>query len=136
MPHAFEFPWVLRAIVELMRGERRGGDVISELVALALRWAWLRRLSRGRSRLMPGLAAIIRALNDLSEPAAGLRRINTIRIGGRSLHVVNFPARKMRTTYFPLFALAIRRQHERAFVRTHQNPYLTHSLLLESYSPR
>ena len=80
MPDALELPRMLRAVVPLVRGERLAGFrrcVVDELVALALGHA-VRRGGRfaGRcSGLMPGLAAVIRALNDLPEPAAGLRCI-------------------------------------------------------------
>src|SRR5882757_3648783 len=34
MPDTLEFPWVLRAIVELVCGQGRAGHVVGELVAL------------------------------------------------------------------------------------------------------
>src|SRR5215469_16789302 len=110
MPHALEFPRMLRAIVELMRGERlacfRGG-VVDEFVALTLRHAARAgRFSRRRARLMPRFAAVVRALDDLAEPPAGLRGIDAIRIGGRSFERIERPSRKVRTADVPLIALA------------------------------
>src|SRR5258708_11712768 len=109
MPHPLELPGMLRTVVELMRGKRLAGSVrsvVDKLVARGLRGAGGSRLSGRRSGLMPGFAAIIGALNDLPKPAAGLRCIQTIRIGGRSPEMVNFPTREVRAAYAPLFALA------------------------------
>ena len=75
MPDALELPRVRRAVVPLVCGERFAGlrrCVVNEVVALALGHA-VRGGGRfaGRcSRLMPGLAAVIRALDDLPEPTA------------------------------------------------------------------
>src|SRR5580698_1908364 len=60
-------------------------------------------------------------------PTGGLRRIEPTRIGGRSLEVIDFPAGKVRTADFPVFALAIRRQDECPFSCTYQGLYLTHA---------
>ena len=59
MPDALELPGMLRTVIPLMRGEWIGGRVVGELVACALRWTRRGRFSGGRSRLMPGLAAIV-----------------------------------------------------------------------------
>src|SRR5215469_5717535 len=108
MPHPLELPRMLGTVVPLMGGKRRTRRVIDELIALALRHAARPGGLAGRcSRLVPGLAAIIRALNNLSEPAAGLRSINAVRIGGRSFQVINLPARKKRPVYAPLLTLAV-----------------------------
>ena len=87
MPYTLELPRMLRAIVPLVRGERCagfGGDVIDELVALPLGEAFggRGRLARRGPRLVPGSAAVVGALNNLSEPATRLRRVDPIRIGG------------------------------------------------------
>ena len=82
MPHPLELPGMLRAVVPLMRGERLAGfgrRVVDELVARGLRRTWGGRLSGRRSGLVPGLAAIVGALDQLPEPAARLRRIQPIR---------------------------------------------------------
>ena len=73
MPDALELPGVRRAVVPLVRA---GDAVVDELVADRL----------------PGLAAVVGALDQLPEPAAGLRRIQPIRVGGRSLEVIDLPA--------------------------------------------
>src|SRR5206468_7893704 len=72
MPHSLELPRMLGAVVPLMRGQRFGGRVISEFVALAFGRARFCRLASRRSRLMPGLASVVRALDQLPEPAARL----------------------------------------------------------------
>src|ERR1044072_1464202 len=98
MPDAFELPRMRSSVVKLVRRERLTGflrRVVNELIALAHRHPFGRGLRRpgGRSRLEPGLAAIVGALNDLTKPAAGLRRIDAVRVHGRTLHVVNLPTR-------------------------------------------
>src|SRR5690349_9510488 len=95
MPHALELPRMRRAVVPLVRA---GHAVVRELVAYRL----------------PRLAAIARTLDHLPEPAARLRRVEPVRIGGRSLNMVEFPAREMRTADVPLFPLPIRCHYERA----------------------
>ena len=77
---------------------------------------------------MPGFAAVVGALNDLAEPAAGLRGVDAVRIGGRSLQVINLPAGKVRSADVPLFALAVGGQNERALVRADQDSYFAHPL--------
>src|SRR5690348_2444231 len=133
MPDSFKFPGMLSAVIPLVCGERLAGfgrGVINELVA---DFWWHAAITRGRhasSWSFPGLAAVIRALNNLSKPTARLRRINTVRIGRRSLQVIHLPPGKVGPAYIPIFALSVRRQNERAFARTNQNPHLTHSSLL------
>ena len=90
VPHALEFPRVRRAVVPLVRA---GHAVVRELVADRL----------------PGLAAVVRPLNRLAEPAARLRRVKPIRIGRRTLEVVDLPAAEMRPADVPFLALAVRR---------------------------
>ena len=107
MPDALELPGVRRAVVPLVSA---GDAVVHELVAHRL----------------PRLAAVVGALDQLPEPAAGLRRIQPVRVGGRSLEVVDLPARKMGTADVPLFALAVRRQDERALACANQYPYSAH----------
>src|SRR5277367_290129 len=126
MPDTLKLPRMLRAVIPLMRGERLGRGVIRELIAFALGRAGGSGLAGRRSRLMPGFAAIVGTLNDLPEPAAGLRGVNSIRINWRSLHVVNFPARKVGAADVPLFALAVRRQDKCAFAGSNQYSYFAH----------
>ena len=96
MPDALKFPGMLRAVVKLVRRQWRGGGVIGEFVAFALRHAARARFSGGRSRLVPGVSSVVGALDDLPEPTAGLRNVNAVGINRRSLHMVNFPSGKVR----------------------------------------
>ena len=95
MPDALEFPGMRRAVVPHVRA---GLAVVDELVADRL----------------PRLAAVVGPLDHLPEPAAGLRRVNPIRIDGRALHVVDLPAAKMRAADVPLLALAVGSEDEGA----------------------
>src|SRR6185369_5421782 len=112
MPHAFELPRMWSAIIKLVRGERLAGflrRVVNKFIALAHRHSFGRgrRRAGGRPRLEPRLAAVVRALNDLSKPAAGLRREEAVRVHTRTLHVVNLPSGEVRPTNVPLFTLSI-----------------------------
>ena len=95
MPDALELPGMLRAVVPLVRA---GHAVVDELVADRL----------------PGLAAVVRALDHLPEPAAGLRRVDAVRVSGRAFEMIHLPARKVRAADLPFLALAVRGQDERA----------------------
>src|SRR5215475_3242019 len=133
MPDSFELPRVRRAIVPLVRGERLAGfgrRVVNKLVALALGHAlWGSCGLAGRcAGLMPGLAAVIGALDDLSKPTARLRSIQPIRINRRSLKVINFPSGKERTTDVPLLSLCVRRQNKRALACANEYSYSAHNL--------
>src|SRR5258708_36624328 len=105
MPHAFELPRMLCAVIKLMSGERLPAfraRVVHDLVALGL-WRSLGRcpLAWWCSRLCPSLASIIRALNDLPEPAARLRRVHPLRAPHRPFARVNLRAAKRRTAHAP-----------------------------------
>ena len=131
VPDALELPRVLRAVVPLVRGERLAGfgrRVVDELVALALGHAVGRRgrLAGRRAGLVPRFAAVVGALDDLPEPAAGLRGVDPVRIDGRALHVIDLPAAEMRAADVPLLALAVGRENERALSRADQNSYAAH----------
>src|SRR5256884_7301973 len=98
MPDALELPGMLRAVVELVRGERLAGirrRVVDEFVALASRHA-VRRLGHPAARRLPRLAAVAGALDDLAEPPAGLRRVQAVRIGGGAPPLVEFPTPRRR----------------------------------------
>ena len=138
MPDALELPRVRRAVVPLVCGEGFAGfrrRVVNKLVALALGHAVRGggRFAGGCSGLVPGLAAVIRALNDLPKPAARLRRIHPIRINGRSLEMINLPARKVGAAHVPPFALCVRRENERALACANQYSYSAHNLLLPEF---
>src|SRR5579863_2891590 len=75
----------------------------------------------------PGFAAVAGALDDLAEPAAGLRGKNAIRISRRAFEMVNLPSGKVRTGDLPIFALAVRGEDECAFFRADQQPYFAHN---------
>src|SRR5207244_12094009 len=112
MPDALDLPGVRRPVVPLVRGEGLAGfrrRVVNKLVALGLGHAlWGGgRFARGCSGLVPGLAAVIRALNDLPEPAARLRRIKPIRVRGRTLEMIHFPARKVGAADIPPLAFSV-----------------------------
>src|SRR5690242_2513906 len=134
MPDALELPGMLRAVVKLMGGERSAGfcgSVVNKFVALAFGHAARARsgFTRRRAGLDPGFAAVIGALNNLAEPAAGLRGVDAVGILGRSFHVVNLPAGEMRAVHVPLFPLAVRGQNECALACANQDSYSAHSVL-------
>ena len=108
VPDAFEFPGVRRAVVPLVRA---GRAVVGELVADRL----------------PGLAAVVAPLDGLPEPAAGLRGINAVGIGGRAFEMVHFPAAEDRPFDLPVLPPAVGGQNERAFARAHENANAAHS---------
>src|SRR6476660_4789875 len=72
VPDALEFPRMLRAVIKLMRCQRLAGfgrDVVNKFVALTLRHSAGALLLTGRrSRLEPGLPAVIGTLNHLPKP--------------------------------------------------------------------
>ena len=109
MPNAFEFPGMLCAVVPLVSA---GHPVVIELA----------------SNWFPILAAIIGALDLLTEPAARLRRKQSRWFGGRSLEMINFPASEMRFADLPALTLAVRRQNERSFSRANQYSYFALAL--------
>ena len=87
---------MLGAVVPLVRA---GRPVVFELIA----------------DYFPALPAVIGALDDLAEPTAGLRSVDSVWLGGRALEMINFPTRKMRAAHIPPPAAAIGSQNERAF---------------------
>src|SRR5439155_6115066 len=136
LPDPLDLPGVMRAVVPLMRGQRLAGvgrRVVDELVALARRHAFgrLRHAAPGR---LPRLAAVAGALDDLSEPPARLRRVQPVRVDRRALEVVDLPTREVRAADIPPFALAVRRQDERALTGTDQDSYAAHGSLLQKVS--
>src|ERR1700688_2819117 len=110
MPHALELPRVWFAVIKLVC---TWSSVVNKFVAYRL----------------PRFPAIIRSLNHVTEPTAALRGIQPVGIRWRTLHVINFPARKMRPADIPLLAFSIRSKHERAFPRSYQNSHSAHSVL-------
>ena len=80
--------------------------------------------------MSPGLAAVIGPLNDLPEPSAGLRGIDSVGVNRRTLQVIELPPGKVRAAYFPVFALAIRREDESALASANQYTNSAHLKLL------
>src|SRR5690349_11978505 len=78
MPDPLELPGMLRAVVPLVGA---GDALVLEFVP----------------HRFPRLPAVVGPLDDLSGPAARLRRVEPVGIGGRSLEVVDLPTREMRT---------------------------------------
>src|SRR3954464_5291899 len=110
MPDALELPRVRAAVVPRMRAR---DAVVGELVP----------------DRRPRFAAVVGARKHLSEPSAALGGVNAIRIGGRSLHVIDLPAREVGSGNAPLFSLAVCRENECAFLRADQPPYAAHPVL-------
>src|SRR5262249_20023038 len=81
---------------------------------------------------LPAFPAVAGALDDLTEPAAGLRGVEPIRVGGRALEMVDLPAPEVRSAHVPVTARAVRGQDERALASADQYAYTTHALLLSS----
>ena len=108
MPDALELPRMRRAVIPLVGA---GHAVIHKLIA----------------DRRPCFAAIVRSLNQLAEPAARLRRVQSIRVSGRSLQVIDLPPGKQGALYAPTVALAIRGQYECSFARAHQYPNAAHA---------
>src|SRR6266576_49552 len=139
VPDALELPRMLRAVVPLVRGEGLAGfrgSVVDEFVAFGLGRSSRPRggFARGCSRLDPSFATVIGALDNLPEPAAGLRGVNAVGTRGRSFHVITLPAGKMRAADGPFFAFAVRRQNERTFPCPHQHANFAHEMLLSLFS--
>ncbi len=109
MPDAGEFPRVGRAVVPLVGAWHA---FVNELIP-----GWL-----------PGLPAIVRALDDLPKPAGGLRGVNASRVDRRTLEVIDFPAAEMRSADLPLLALAVRAEDESTLAGADQNPYCAHGM--------
>src|SRR5438270_5240595 len=107
LPHPLELPRMSRPVVPLVRSRH---TVIRKLVPPRL----------------PRLAAVVRTLNHLPKPSAGLRRIQPFRIHRRSLDVINLPPRKVRPAHIPLLPLPIRRQHKCSLARANQQSHLAH----------
>src|SRR5215472_7485884 len=115
MPDALELPGMRRAVVP---GMSACNSVVYEFVAY--------RIPRG--------SAVIRLLDLLTEPARTLRRVKTIRVRGRSLHVVHLPSCEMRTAHAPLLAFPVSRKNEGPFARPHQHSYTAHSFFVSFFA--
>src|SRR5579871_1287832 len=107
VPDARELPRMRRAVVPTVRS---GRAVVDEAIVDRL----------------PRAPAVVRSLHDLSEPARRLRRVDSVRIRRRALHVVDLPAAEVRPVDFPVFTFAVRFQNERALARSDQYAYGAH----------
>src|SRR5262249_60814384 len=109
---ALKFPGMLCSVVPLIFSKGFPGSgrrAVKEFSAFPLRESIRSRhgFSRRCSGLVPGLTAIVRSLDDLAEPSAGLRHIDTVWIQRGSLHVVDLPAGEVRTANIPPITLAV-----------------------------
>src|SRR5262245_61373667 len=116
MPHSRELPRVGRIVVPEVRA---GRTVVGELV----------------THRLPAPPAVARALDHLPEPAARLRGVDAVRIGGRGLHVVDLPASEVWPADVPRLPRAVGSEDERTLTRAHQHPYPAHPLLLPGLAP-
>src|SRR6185503_3973340 len=106
--------------------------VVHEFIALAHRHAFgADSRHTGRcSGLKPRLAAVVGALNDLSEPAAALRGVEAIRIRGGALEVVKLPAGEVRPAHVPFFTFSIGSQNKSALTGANEYAYIAHFRIL------
>src|SRR5687768_8388354 len=95
MPDTLEFPWPRGPVVPQMR-------------------AWLALIGELVSARLPRLAAVVRALNHLAEPARRLRGVEAVRLNRGTLDVVDLPTAQVRAVDRPVFALAVRGEDEGA----------------------
>src|ERR1035441_1930725 len=101
MPDALELPGMRRAVIPLVcNRDASVGEFVTDR--------------------LPRLAPVTGALDHLSEPAAGLRRIQPVRVNGRPLEMINLPAPKVGTADIPPLATAVRGHDERALARANQ----------------
>src|SRR4030095_1735043 len=101
MPDPLKFPGVRSSVIPHVGGHwftaiRR--SVVNKFIALGFGHplgcrGWL---AGGCAGLLPSFAAVVRTLNNLAEPAAGLGGVKPVRINGRTFEMINFPASEMR----------------------------------------
>src|SRR6185436_11003586 len=115
VPDALELPGVRRAVIPLVRP---GDAFVGERVADGV----------------PREAAVARALHDLAEPAARLRGVDAVGIGGRSLDVIDLPPREVGALDLEALPLPVRRENERSLPRSDQDPDSAHGGLLGAKS--
>src|SRR5579862_5149939 len=94
MPDPLELPGVGRSVVPPVCARLA---LVDELVAFSPGKAVVRlQLVRRATGRGPGLAAVVRSLDDLSEPRVGLAGKDAIRVDGRALQVVDLPSTEER----------------------------------------
>ena len=104
VPDAGELPRVRGAVVPLVRA---GDALVVEVLADRL----------------PALAAVVGALDELPEPAGGLRGVEPIRVDRRAGDVVDLPAREVRAADVPAPPGLVRGENEGALASADENPY-------------
>src|SRR4051812_12072178 len=116
---------------------RAGIAIIDELVALALGhpFGTLEILGFAAGRA-PGFSAVVRALDDLSKPAARLRSVDAIGICRGGFHVVNLPSAKQRAGNVPLLPIAVGGADEPALLCADENANAAHGGCPFSWSAR
>ncbi len=102
MPDPLELPGMLSAVVPLMG-------------------TWVAVVAKVVADCLPGVAAVVGPLHRLPEPAARLGGVEAVRIGGRTLQVINLPTREVRAADVPVLAFAVGCQDEGTFTRADQN---------------
>src|SRR5581483_7341342 len=128
VPDPLELPWMLGAIVPHVSS---GRAVVNELVALALQHAApALQILRLTPRCFPGFPAIVRALQNLAEPTAGLRGVDPVGVHRRAFQVIHLPAGEVRTINLPVLALSVGGENERAFACANEQSDSTHKKLL------
>ena len=126
MPDAFEFPGVGFAVVPLVGA---GDAIVNEFVAFTFRHA-LGRLRYSAARRFPCFAAVTGALDDLSEPTAGLGGVNPVGVDGGAFKVVDFPAAEVGAVDLPFLAFGVGGEDECAFSCADEYADLAHGVLL------
>ncbi len=81
--------------------------------------AWIAVIEELVAARLPGLPAVARPLDLLAEPAGRLGRVEAVRVGSRSLEMVDLPAAEVRAAHLPPFPGAVGGQDERALPCTH-----------------
>jgi hypothetical protein len=122
MPDAFEFPGVGFAVVPLVGA---GDAVVDEFVAFTFRYA-VGRFCYSAARRFPCFAAVVRALDDLPEPVAGLGSIDAVWVGGGAFEVVDLPAAEVGAGDIPTLAFGVGGEDECAFACTDEDADLAH----------
>jgi hypothetical protein len=114
MPNALELPWVGSAVVPLMGA---GDTIVDEFVFDGL----------------PGSTAVVGALDELTEPAAGLGGVKTVGVDGGAFDVIDLPTAKVRAGDVPLTAFSVGSEDERTFPGADEDPDVAHKLLFLLY---
>src|SRR5207245_8937414 len=74
------------------------------------------------------IAALGAARHHRADAASGLRVVDPVRIGGRSLQMVDLPAPEVSAAHIPPLALSVRGQDECALACADQYSYTAHAV--------